>query len=177
LESIGVNVMDKDWNGQFKINDFYRPIAEALTRKFGEIGHVIPNSILFLDDTTGSGKTLNDRKIAQVGVIPGRWREIIRQLTGRTFEYCMIFYKKNIHDFSKEQIVATVYHELRHIGRDGNLVHHNVEDWAEMIAHLGPAWNTTYNAIPDLLDPEIIDWDSIIQPTLFPEDRLLKAVR
>ena len=41
------------------------------------------------------------------------------QTTGQTFEYMLEIYKINIINMSREQIVALIYHELRHIGRDG----------------------------------------------------------
>lgn len=160
-----------EWSGQYLVNDAYRPIAEALIEKYQELGHIIPSTILFVDNTTGTGTTLDRRKNAQIGKIPGKWQEIIQQLTGRKFYYCMELFKKNICEMSQEQIIALIYHELRHIGSDGDLRHHDIEEWAEVIERLGVDWDTTKRSLPDLLDDDV-DWDSIQARGLFPEIRL-----
>lgn len=150
----------KSWSGQYAVNDAYRPIAEALTKKYDEIGHVKVNEILFIDNTTGTGTTLDKRKNAQIGKIPGKWREILTQMTGRNFYYFMELYKHNIFEMSREQITTLIYHELRHIDIDGDLRHHDIEEWAEVAERLGVEWMNPHRAIPDLLDDEV-DWDSI----------------
>lgn len=94
------------------------------------------------------------------------------------FEYYIEFFKRNIADLSREQIIAVVYHELRHIGPDGEIVLHDIEDWANMHYKLGPRWATTKAAIPDLL-AEGVDWDSIRGPQLrlFEDERVLRVVK
>lgn len=78
---------------------------------------------------------------------------------------------------SREQIYALIYHELRHIGTDGKMVDHEINDWINMVEKLGMNWNTTRAPIPDLLD-EGIDWDSITGPaTLFPAETTLRVVK
>ncbi len=62
---------------------------------------------------------------------------------------------------SAEQVVALVYHELRHIDEDGDLVKHDIEDWDSMVATLGKDWNSTKAEILDLLDDEFPGWDSL----------------
>lgn len=159
------------WGGKYLINEAYRPIAEALVDKYEELSHIIPAVILFVDNISGSGSSLDKKKYAQISKIPGKWSEIIKQLTGRTFDYVMEFFKLNIYEMSQEQIIALIYHELRHIDRGGDLKHHDLEDWAEMLEKLGPNWATTKASIPDLLD-EDVDWDSIQVRGLFPEAQL-----
>ena len=57
---------------------------------------------------------------------------------------------------SREQIIALIYHELRHIGPDGDIIKHDVEDWNNMIATLGTDWATTQSRIKNLIEDEII---------------------
>lgn len=78
----------------------------------------------------------------------------------------MEFFKQNLQDASKQQIIAVVYHELRHISRDGEIVAHEIEDWDIMYNKLGHDWMSKYQDIPDLLDP-LVEWDNILQPNLF----------
>lgn len=125
-------VVVKEWGGKYVVNEAYRPIAEALVKKYEELRHIPVADILFVDNTEGTGKNKNKKKLAQVGKIPEKWMEIIHQLTGKSFGYFMEFFKRNTQDMGREQIIAVIYHELRHIGRDGELVLHDIEDWANM---------------------------------------------
>ncbi|NPV72120.1 MAG: hypothetical protein HPY55_16055 [Firmicutes bacterium] len=67
-------------------------------------------------------------------------------------------------------MVATIYHELRHIGPDGKLTAHDVEDWENLVGALGPGWYLPERQIPDLLG-EDIDWDKICGSVLPGMDR------
>lgn len=177
MDNSRIVVVD-EWNGKYVINEAYRPIAEALTNKFRELRHIPVKSILFVDNEDGSGKSMDRIKNAQIGKVPDKWQEIIYQVSGRTFQYFMEFFKKNIRNMSREQIIALVYHELRHIGFDGDIKHHDIEDWSEMIHGLGLNWSSTKTIIPDLL-AEGIDWSNINemgQQMLF-KDRALKVVK
>lgn len=156
----------KDWKGKFQINEAYRPIAKALCKKFPELKHIPVDSIIFLDDTESKGKTANKVKNAQIGKISDKWHEIIYQLTGRRFMYFMEFFKRNTGHMSSEQIILLVYHELRHIGPDGDLVHHDIEEWANIYTRLGVDWSATKRQLPDLLAADV-DWDSIKLTNLF----------
>jgi hypothetical protein len=75
---------------------------------------------------------------------------------------------------SREQIVALLYHEMRHIqiveGKFA-VVCHDIEDWVPMIQKLGADWSSEDRKIPDLLDDSVTDWSSIEgrQQTLFSE--------
>ena len=159
------------WTGQYLVNEAYRPIAEALAKKYRELEHIKVNEILFIDNTTGTGTTLDKRKNAQLGKIPARWQEVLRQLTGRRFYYFMEMFKQNISEMSREQIITLIYHESKHIGLDGDLRHHDIEDWLEVAENLGVDWAAPYKALPDLLD-DAVDWDSIQDLGLFPETQL-----
>jgi hypothetical protein len=172
-------VVIKEWSGKYAINEAYRPIAEGLVKKYPELRHIAPAAIIFIDNTEGSGKSRDKYKSAQTGKLPEKWSDVIHQLTGRRFDYYIEFFKRNIEQMSREQIVALVYHELRHIGPDGEIIHHDIEDWANMHYKLGANWASTRATIPDLL-ADGVDWDSITGPRLFDEpgdERKLKAVK
>lgn len=176
-DSSRIVVVD-EWNGKYVINEAYRPIAEALVGKFQQLRHIPVKSILFLDNTKGTGKSQDKVKNAQIGKIPDKWQEIIYQVSGRTFQYFMEFFKKNTMDMGPEQIVAIIYHELRHIDIVGDLKHHDIEDWSEMVYGLGLNWSSTKTVIPDLL-ADGVDWTNINemgQQSLF-KDRMLKRIK
>ena len=163
--------------GKHFINEAYRPIAEALVKKYDELKHIVVKNILFIEDTESKKKKNGTITFAQIGLIPDKWDEIIYQMTGRHFYYMLEVFKMNTIDMSREQIIALIYHELRHIGTDGEMVSHDIEEWANMVAKLGVNWNSTKTSIPDLLDNDV-DWESITGPaTLFPGEITLRLVK
>jgi hypothetical protein len=177
MENASKLIQVKEFNGKYFINEAYRPIAAALVNKFDEISHVIVEDILFVEDTTSVKKKQGRTIFAQVSQVPDKWNDIVYQLTGRHFDFMMEIYKINIYNMSREQVYALIYHELRHIDRDGSIIGHDIEDWTNMIEKLGVDWNTTRNGIPNILDPDI-DWYSITGPaTLFPSESTLKLVK
>ena len=163
----------------YSINEFYRPIAFALQEKFEELKDAPINNILFVDNLESKKKTGGKVVFAEIGKVPGKWQEILFQTTGFHFEFIFTVYKENTANMSRAQIVALIYHELRHI-QNGQLVGHDIEDWYEMYSKLGHNWATTMGDIPDLLSDRV-DWDKIDgPPALFTFDgrpRALKVVK
>jgi hypothetical protein len=167
----------ESFNGKYFIKESYRPIAQALVKKFDEISHVMVNNVLFVEDQISTKKKAGKTIFAQVSKVPEKWDDIIYQITGRHFDYMMEIYKINIFQMSREQIYALIYHELRHIDTDGEIKGHDIEDWTNMIEKLGADWNVTRNGIPNLLD-EHVNWEDIIGPaTLFPAETTLRLVK
>lgn len=174
-------IMVDEYNGEYFINEAYRPIAEQLKEKFfDELKWVPVNNMLFVDRQETKQKHANKVVCAQVSKVPVRFQEIIYQLSGRYFAFMIEIFKANTAHMSRAQIVALLYHEMRHIqlvttpnSSDIKIVGHDIEDWSNMIEKLGVDWNSTKRPIPDLLDDSITDWDSIEGPmTLFSESNL-----
>jgi len=179
----GIIAVD-EFNGKYKINEDYRPIAEALFAKFKELEYVPVKNILFIENTEDKRKKNNSVVYAQISKMPPKFEEIIYQVTKRRFEYMLEIFKENTILMSREQIVALIYHELKHIqlvqSKDGpkiDIVGHDVEDWLNMVEKLGLNWATTKGSIPDLLGKGV-NWESIEGPmNLFPAETSLKLVR
>lgn len=160
----------KDFTGKYKINEHYRPIAESLKAKFKELQYVPVKNIFFIENLEDKKKKNNSIVYAQVSKVQGKWMDIIYQVTGQYFEYMIEIFKENTIEFSREQIVALIYHEMRHIqlvktpdGSKIDIVDHEVEEWVNIIEKLGTDWKSTRNGIPDLLD-ENVNWSSITGP-------------
>lgn len=147
---------------KLKVNESYRPIAEKLVEKFKELKTVKVNSILFLDNTETRKTSKGKLVFAEIGKIPGKWQEILMQTTGFYFNFTLTIYKENIEHMSRAQIIALIYHELRHIQED-ELIGHDIEDWHEMHDKLGYDWDTTMADIPNLLS-NTFDWSKIESP-------------
>lgn len=157
----------------FAINESYRPIALALQEKFKELKDAPIKNILFVDNLDSKKKSSSRVVFAEISKIPRRWQDVLYQTTGLYFEFVLTVYRENTANMTRAQIVALIYHELRHIRRDdvGNkIVGHDIEDWYEMHSKLGYDWATTMGDIPDLLS-DSVDWDSIEgPPALFTAD-------
>ncbi len=142
---------DKHWIKNY----YYRPIAEKLIEKFCEIRHINPHRILFIEDIDWEEKSTTGRTwMARTKIANKEFTD----MTG--YDYIIEFREFYTEQMKKEQIVALVYHELRHIGADGKLVKHDIEDWENMVATLGVDWATTLGDIPDLID-ELDGWDEL----------------
>lgn len=174
----------EEFSGKYKINENYRPIAEALKAKFEELQYVPVKNILFIENTEDKRKNNNKLVYAQISKIQGKWEEIIYQVTGKYFNFMLEVFKENTALMSREQIVALIYHELRHIQlvqkKDGpsiDIIGHEVEDWLNMVEKLGLSWAGTKGQIPDLL-ADGVDWNTIEGPmNLFPAETSLRLVK
>jgi hypothetical protein len=61
-----------DWEGTYVVNEDYRPIAEALVKKYEEIAHVPVDAILFIENTKSKAMSRGRTKFAQIGrFLPG----------------------------------------------------------------------------------------------------------
>lgn len=172
------------YDGEYKINEAYRMIANGLKGKFKELEHVPVENIIFLDRMETEEKKLNKKVLAKVSQIPKRYQGIIYQLTGTIFTFMIEVFLKNISYLTREQKIAVIYHELRHLqlvitdkGPDIKIVGHHVEDWYEMIDKLGATWTKNGKAVPNLLDESIVNWSSIENPQIMFEDTQLKIVK
>lgn len=178
------SIVVEDFCGKFQINENYRSIAEALKNKFQELEHVPVDRIIFINNTETKKKVNNSIVYAQVGKVPDKYKDIIYQFTGNHFNFIIEVFKENITEMSRNQIIALIYHELRHIqlvikknSSEITIVGHEVNDWFNMIDKLGLDWNSTKNDIPDLLN-ENINWDNLMGPmNLFQDNPPLRLVK
>lgn len=135
------------------MNYRYRPIAEQLVRKFKELKHILPEEILFLEDTEWEPTPAAKQPwIARI-------KKANKQLTAATgYEY--VFEARHYYtgDMGAAKITALVYHELRHIDKEGDIIRHDIENWSNMVATLGHDWATTMADIPNILDKDFPGW-------------------
>lgn len=136
-------------------NLIYRPICEKLCKKFEILKHIKPSRILFLEDTYWTG---SEKKISW----PARVKETNKQFQAITGYYYVVetreFYTENM---SREQIVALMYEQLKHIGTDGKIVDYDVRGWEDMIATLGADWSSTKANIQNILDEDFDEWEEL----------------
>lgn len=139
---------------RYQANEGYRSIARALVERFASLRHIALGTVLFVDDLEGrpgSNGRLRTVKVQKLS-------PLLSWLTG--WEFVVTVFKQHTADFSRQQLIAMLYHALRHIGPDGKLTGHDIEEWADLYAALGADWATTQRSIPDLLGSDI-DWTAV----------------
>ena len=139
---------DKHWIKNY----IYRPIAEKLTSKFPEIRHISSKNILFIEDMEWEKPDSSKPK--------SNWQAKIskanKQFSAMTgYDYILETRNYFIERMTREQIIALIYHELRHIDVDGDLQPHDI-DWDNMVATLGKDWAETKAEIKDLIEEDIL---------------------
>lgn len=140
-------------DGHWIKNYAYRPIAEKLIEKFEELRHINPYSVLFLEDVEWE-KPNSERPKRHWMARVSKANKQLAAMSG----YGYILETRNyfIEKMSREQIIALIYHELRHIDKWGELQPHDIEDWDNMVATLGKDWATTKEEIENLINDDVI---------------------
>ena len=130
-------MIEMGWSNNYFINNaMYKPIAEQLIDKFPELQHINLDEILFLEDHFKPPKH-KDGKKRWVARVKKANKEL--KLTWGCL-YVIEIRKQLLEEKLFKQIAALIYHELRHIGEDGNLIDHDIEDWRNIIGTLGTDW-------------------------------------
>lgn len=140
-----------------------------MCKKFPEAlnwAKVFLDQIIFVENTTDEPQSNGDTKRAGIVKIPARFRSLLRQFTGHHFEYVIEVYRINCLGMTPAKLTALLYHQLRHIGAEGEIIPHHVQDFSEIVQAFGGHW--FYLDIPDLLAPGVT-WENAIARTLFPE--------
>jgi len=138
----------------------YEGIAEKLILRFGELSHLDASSILFIEDICWEPPKPNG--VAEKWQWMARAKKADKYLKETWGSQFVIETRRHFTErMSGEQIVALIYHELRHIGRDGEILHHEIEDWECMVATLGAHWDDPKASIADILGYDFDGWEPL----------------
>jgi hypothetical protein len=140
-------------------NDMYGGIAELLVSKFSELAHINVHEILFLEDVIWEEKPTGKRPWIAKTSKANQWL-----VNTWGYRYVTQIRRYFTEKMSTEQLVALIYHELRHIGPYDDIVPHDIEDWSNMIATMGVDWDRTSTEIVDILDDEFPGWQDFRLP-------------
>ena len=151
---------------RYRHREDLRDLAARLCEKFpSRLGNVYPTQIAFL--TNGEDKPVNKGRRALAKCFRLSPREEF--LTGYT--HVVEFYTWHTSHLSANQLTLLLYHELLHIGEEGKLQAHDVEEFGEVIDTFGrEVLDYRNERLPDILD-ETFDWGGIRRPTLFDGQR------
>ena len=141
-------------------NTKIRPIAEALIKKYRELAHIDVDKILFIVNHKSAGSKRHVT-LAHTAKMPPKWTELLYQLGACSYFYVMEFYAKTTATMDESQMVALVYHELRRIGPEGEILAPDINEWYPMRMCLGRKWFYPDNTCPNLLD-DGVDWKKLM---------------
>jgi hypothetical protein len=150
----------------YTLNEAARDIAErVILANREELGHIIPATILFIN-SDGKALVSNGQKTgATTKKIPALYQQLFLQKFGGNYTHVIILFQNNIADLDQHQTALLFYHELKHIGKDGEIIEHDVMEWADVLKAFGPNWTRTSANIPDITDINI-NWRSQPQQLL-----------
>jgi hypothetical protein len=141
------------------VNSKIKPIAEALIRKFDELSHLNPDSILFIRaHKGGSKKTVT---LARTSRISEKWRDLLEQIGAASYTHTVEFMDKATVCLDENQMVALVYRELRQIAPEGEIRNPDIHEWWQILMGLGRRWFYPDESCPNLLDDEV-DWKKLM---------------
>lgn len=155
------------------MNEWYEPIAKALIEKFDtEFKHLKKVKFLFLEDREWEPQSASWNWKARIK----KASEQFKEATG--YDYIIETRQYYIEEMTREQRILLIYHEIRHIGADGKLIHHDIEDWNNIVATFGREWHERDQELIDILDNEFDkeNWMQVLptrrQLTLFEPKRV-----
>lgn len=142
--------------GKFRISNYlYYPLVKKLIAKFKELEHIHYHQILFLVDEMwepGSAKRNWMAKASKANAqLKASWG----------YDYIIEIRQHYTDHMDDAQVVALIYHELKHIGTAGELNEHDIEDFENMIATLGKDWMAENTSIPNILDDDFAYWSNL----------------
>lgn len=150
-----------DRTAKYTLREDLRDLAARLRERFpGRLGSVFPTKIAFLSNSEDMPKSKGRECMAKTFRISARYAF----LTG--YSHVIEFYPLNCGHLTNNQLTVLLYHELLHIGEEGRIQGHDVEEFGEVIDSFGrTVLDCKRDDIPDILD-EDFDW-KLRRPTLF----------
>lgn len=121
------------------INEKYQEIAQELIENRPELEAVKMSDITIICLDSDCAKK-NGKKL-----VFGQCEKIAEKYKwGIPCDFTITLFKPNIVGFSEEQIKTLIFHELLHVGVDGDrmfIVPHDLEDFKVIISEFGVDWN------------------------------------
>ncbi|WP_018250337.1 putative metallopeptidase [Orenia marismortui] len=72
------------------------------------------------------------------------------------YKFIITFYDYNTSLLSVNQQKILMYHELKHIGPNGYIVPHDIEDFSDILQKYGIDWASEGVEVPDILSEEVV---------------------
>ena len=125
-----------------------REIAKQIQENWAvkwKLFHIDLNRVGFLYESSCE-ETKYAGECRQVGQ---PWKGLLED-AGIDWDYVIEVYGFHAEGKSREWLQILLYHEMRHIGFDGKLVKHNIEDFRDVLLEFGLDWHAD-KELPDIL--------------------------
>ena len=154
-----------DRTAKFRRRDDLRDLSALLVKRYpGRLGNVFPTQIAFLVNTEDKPVNKGRAALAKTFRLSARYE----YLTGYT--HVVEFYSQNTEHLTNRQLTLLLYHELLHIGEEGKLQGHDVEEFGEIVDTFGrQVLDYRRDDLPDILE-EGFEW-RLSRLTLFDSPR------
>lgn len=90
-----------------------------------------------------------NKDAARIRKLDPMWRDLLEELGDVEWDYLIEVYGYHAEGKSDNWMRILLYHELRHIGFDGDLVEHDVEDFYDILERFGVRWVNDQD-LPDI---------------------------
>ncbi len=116
-----------------------KQIAVGLMHEFDDIAHLDDEGLRIAYQYSDQEKKTRDMIVyADTEVIKEKYREFM------PYEFLITFYEPNCEGLDDEHLKRLMYHELKHVGYEGDnkfrIIQHNLEDFRECIDKWGVDW-------------------------------------
>ena len=165
LEQAAEQMAEGDRTARYRLREDLQELAARLVKHYpGRLGTVFPTDIVFVVDEESKPKSKGKSVYARTQ----RMSALNQFLTGYT--HVIVFFASNIEHLTNRQLTLLLYHELLHIGEEGKLQGHDVEEFGEIVDTFGrQILDYRRDDLPDILD-EGFEW-RLSRPTLFDSPR------
>ena len=121
------------------INDEYTQIGEDVIEEYDELSYLRGGDVQIVFLSSDAEKKKGSHKVFGLcEKVPEKYKWAI------PCEFTITIFDQNISDFSDEQLRVLIFHELLHIGIDGDRLYireHDLEDFKEIIDRFGTHWS------------------------------------
>ena len=121
------------------INDEYQQIAQEVIEEFDELSYLRCGDIQIILLSSDAEKKKGSHLVFGVcEKIPDKYKWSI------PCDFTVTIFDTNIAEFSDEQLRILIFHELLHVGVDGDRLYvreHDLEDFKEIIDRFGTHWS------------------------------------
>lgn len=143
----------------FFINDKrYKFVIKTLVDYFPELSHIDPEEIVTVSNIKVDNRNKKAKTVfADITKISDKLFAVNKEyfIGNKPYKYILQIYENHVENFTDEQLIVVIYHELLHISEEGNLRSHDFEDFYGVIDKVkNTRWANDGAQIESILDDD-----------------------
>lgn len=123
------------------ISEYYTDVAEKIINEEPALGHIVESDVQIVYLSSKHNKKAKGKTVyAECEKISDKYK------WGIPADFTITVFEPNVTDFTEEQIRILLFHELLHVGIEGDKYSvrpHDLEDFAMIIDRFGTDWDKT----------------------------------